>query len=77
MNSSRCRHNHAWIIGVEPGYYLWCPDCGAIRGLYRSGSSLDYAYNGWIYPHGQEKAYRKLEKLRDIRNKHTSTTHKR
>ena len=57
-----CRHNHCWVIPrglmFEEGL-LWCPDCGAIRPNTKDSPC-------WIYPKGQEKALKLLEKNGDL-----------
>jgi len=50
-----CRHGQAWIICG--GWMMWCPDCGGIRGLQKTGpATVEYAWAGWVKPDGQETA---------------------
>jgi len=50
-----CRHGQAWIICS--GSMMWCPDCGGIRALRRTGlTSSVFAWSGWVKPDGQETA---------------------
>ena len=50
-----CRHGQAWVICS--GLMLWCPECGGIRALERTGpASGKFAWSGWVKPDGQERA---------------------
>lgn len=58
-----CRHPHSWIICG--GHLCWCPDCGAIRKLKRTGANtLEYLWTRWIYPKGADSAKAELERQR-------------
>lgn len=61
-----CRHHASWVICG--GYFCWCPDCGAIRKMIRTGeASIEYLWTRWIYPNGVESTRAALERQRERR----------
>ena len=79
-----CRHSKAFaFVG---GYFMWCPNCGALRRLYPkqqtvAGQSMTVwhpAWKGWVYPRGWKASVERWERFEaerlDIDQEHIAYT---
>lgn len=58
-----CRHKDAYpTIYFQQLGFMWCPDCGAIRGIEAvAPGRFTYADDRWLLPKGKENVLRQMK----------------